>query len=296
MLCGCHVDVELGEECPIGEPACAMAAAASPVSSSADAPQELPTTPTPASSASPPLHVEIRHADVARQQLALTCGEPCVDLTASASGGVPPYAFRWEDGSMLATRRVCPLATSHYQVRVTDQSGAVGQLADMFTAAAFADFTAEVPDCSPSPPTMGPMSPVSPMPAVPDGATAPDADDPDACLPIFPEFAPREGFFTGECDARYRLLFFRPIRAGALQALQAIGRAPVLGTWRVELWGTTDGCRLDEKLLEFPVAGSPVNTRVTFSSQRSYLFLALEAIRVTDANMWPPFLEFSMCR
>src|SRR5712671_490421 len=36
----------------------------------------------------------------------IDCGK-CFELQAGGSGGRPPYEFEWEDGSKLATRRVC---------------------------------------------------------------------------------------------------------------------------------------------------------------------------------------------
>lgn len=38
--------------------------------------------------------------------LPLDCGR-CFDLFAEGSGGLPPYTFRWEDGSLQSQRRVC---------------------------------------------------------------------------------------------------------------------------------------------------------------------------------------------
>jgi hypothetical protein len=52
------------------------------------------------------------------------CAGDCVDLTALASGGVPPYRFRWDHGlgNQAGPQRVCPAQTTLYTVSVGDAS------------------------------------------------------------------------------------------------------------------------------------------------------------------------------
>jgi hypothetical protein len=58
----------------------------------------------------------------------LSCTGPCATVQAVGTGGYPPYAFQWDDGSTSASRRVCPTASTSYDVNVTD-TGTSGELA-----------------------------------------------------------------------------------------------------------------------------------------------------------------------
>jgi hypothetical protein len=48
------------------------------------------------------------------------CSGACADVVAVAEGGNPGYSYEWEDGSTNPSRRVCPTASTHYSVNVTD--------------------------------------------------------------------------------------------------------------------------------------------------------------------------------
>jgi hypothetical protein len=52
--------------------------------------------------------------------ITLACAGDCAEVEAVASGGNPPYAFEWEDGSTRATRRVCLDADATVSVSATD--------------------------------------------------------------------------------------------------------------------------------------------------------------------------------
>jgi hypothetical protein len=56
----------------------------------------------------------------------LDCAGECATVEAVATGGNPPYAFAWSDGSTTATRSVCPTSNTSYQVTVTD-TGTTGE-------------------------------------------------------------------------------------------------------------------------------------------------------------------------
>src|ERR1700722_6702282 len=57
---------------------------------------------------------------------ALSCSGACATVQAVGTGGHPPYAYAWEDGSTNPVRRVCPTADTGYSVKVTD-SGEAGE-------------------------------------------------------------------------------------------------------------------------------------------------------------------------
>jgi hypothetical protein len=80
--------------------------------------------------------------------LTLACAGDCADIEARASGGNPPYAFAWEDGSSAPTRHVCLDASASLTVDVTDT--AIDD--DEFKYAAStvsAQVTATVLECTP---------------------------------------------------------------------------------------------------------------------------------------------------
>jgi hypothetical protein len=52
----------------------------------------------------------------------LECDQPCIDVTAVAAGGAPPYEFLWQDGVTGPVRRLCALAETTYTVQVRDSS------------------------------------------------------------------------------------------------------------------------------------------------------------------------------
>lgn len=70
--------------------------------------------------AAPGFTVRIRHQETDVTSFPLPCGGGCADVTAVASGGKEPYSFVWEDGSTSAERRLCPGASTTYEVIATD--------------------------------------------------------------------------------------------------------------------------------------------------------------------------------
>jgi hypothetical protein len=56
----------------------------------------------------------------------LSCAGDCANVEAVATGGHPPYAFAWEDGSTNPSRQICPTSNTAYSVKVTD-TGTTGE-------------------------------------------------------------------------------------------------------------------------------------------------------------------------
>jgi hypothetical protein len=70
------------------------------------------------------LSAQIQQDHVGVTFVTITCSGSCADVQAVGTGGNPPYAFAWSDGSTTATRHVCPGASTSYTVTVTDTSPA----------------------------------------------------------------------------------------------------------------------------------------------------------------------------
>jgi hypothetical protein len=71
------------------------------------------------------LHVSILNPDnVVLSVVTLGCPRECVDVTAVASGGQTPFAYRWDDGSTEASRRLCPTQSAQFKVTATEASAA----------------------------------------------------------------------------------------------------------------------------------------------------------------------------
>jgi hypothetical protein len=64
---------------------------------------------------------------VAVKFITLSCAGDCATVQAVGTGGYPPYAYAWEDGSTNPVRRVCPASDASYSVKVTD-AGQTGEI------------------------------------------------------------------------------------------------------------------------------------------------------------------------
>jgi hypothetical protein len=81
------------------------------------------------------------------------CKGQCVDLAASATGGVAPYTYVWSGAATGsgATQHVCPSATSTVQVTATDSSVRGGEFASHAALAAATATLTVTADCTPAP-------------------------------------------------------------------------------------------------------------------------------------------------
>ena len=74
-----------------------------------------------------PLEASIEQNDVAVKIVTLSCAGDCADVKAVATGGHPPYTFKWDDGSTNPSRRVCPTSTTSYLLNASD-TGTTGEV------------------------------------------------------------------------------------------------------------------------------------------------------------------------
>jgi hypothetical protein len=104
----------------------------------------------------------------------LSCAGKCATVQAVATGGNPPYAYAWDDGSTNPVRQLCPTADTSYAVQATD----TGESGEIYRASqtARASVAAEVLAC-------------------------PDGGEPDAQVPCSADAAPPSvGPWTVEVD------------------------------------------------------------------------------------------------
>ncbi len=97
------------------------------------------------------LDAYVEKGQVAVSIFTVGCSGSCAKVQAVGTGGNPPYAFRWENGSTNPVREVCPTADTRYSVTVTDSpsSGEVSRPSQT----AQASVTADVLGCSDAGPT-----------------------------------------------------------------------------------------------------------------------------------------------
>ncbi len=99
------------------------------------------------------LHVEDAKA-IEVDVVTVSCVGECVEVTAVAKGGNPPYAFTWDDGSSDVTRTLCPDADTTFTVTVTDTE-VVDSEFSMPQQQASANVAAKVLECPTTPPDAG---------------------------------------------------------------------------------------------------------------------------------------------
>jgi hypothetical protein len=216
-------------------------------------------------------HIEQNHITVTF--VTLSCTGPCADVVAVPTGGNAPYTFKWDDGSTSASRHVCPTASTSYAVTVTD-TGVTGELARAaqsvrvpLEANVIACPDGGVTDAGPGA-TDGPVDPSCSAVTV---GTAPAS-----CT------SPSGGILS-------------PLGTGALIA-NAATTIRVTGTgsftagqgWNYEVWGSPDGCTLDELLGKFQLYNGPLDVNVCVTPTRAnahavlfYRFTSMDALSLS---------------
>jgi hypothetical protein len=265
--------VNVGGECSRGDSRCDTSA-----SSVLSAPEQPETPP-------PPLRVRIHSGGAERQDIPLTCLEPCATLTVAVEGGVSPYTIVWSDGDGSSVRHVCPSEATTYGIAVHDSSAVPSP------SVARAAVTVRSAECSEPPPATN----------MPDAGsvTAPLGNEPDAgplenCTTVAFE-GRRRMPLTGACAAPAWMTLERQISAGRRHELRAFGRGLFVGRWRIELWGSSDGCSRVERLGEFTVGAVQVDTRIVFEPVNDHAMILLSVIEEADSERWIPYLGYTVC-
>lgn len=284
-LCSaCTLPVTVGGECRRGDARCDVTAlAVAPVAQAAP----------PA-----PLEVFIARAGSVVRQIDLGCTDRCAIVSVHAQGGVDPYAYLWSDGATGMTRELCPTETTDYGVVVQD--AAVPRAGEGPARTATATVTVSPAQCPTPDPTPAPTPAPAPGP-VPDagvtadplGAAADDGPLTNCTTIAFRE--PRRLMPTAACGSPVWMTLERQLHAGQRHELRAYGRGLFVGRWRIELWGSDDGCTRDESLGEFRVEQGQVDVRLQFQPLHAHPMIVLSAVEEVDSERWVPYLGYSVC-
>jgi hypothetical protein len=204
-------------------------------------------------------HIEQDHAVV--QFVTLSCAGSCADVEAVATGGNPPYSYRWEDGSTSTTRHVCPTASTSYEVAATDTAVSSGEFPRP-SQVARAALTANVLAC---PADAGAVD------AQTDGGAG-GTLHPTGCAPVtIPLSSCSTG--AGTIDPLQGITLTR----GESRALRITGTGSFVASqpWHYELWGSKDGCSMDEKLAAFQLANGPFDLSYCVAASQDYPYTLL---------------------
>jgi hypothetical protein len=248
-LAGCERDAPLGSACPHSQWSCIAAAPAGATPTGgrdATGDMDAATDSSTDATAEPvaPLSVAILDAHgqpIAQEQL--TCDAPCLEVSASARGGQPPYAYQWADAVEGPTRTLCPDSETIYTVRVRDSS-----------------------DASPSPPPSAAEVALRPGACTPDGGVGP------AVSTDCETFTVGEYLMCGNAGTSGRM---PRLHAGAAYTLHARGNLATAGSLQVA--GVGDNCGFSEVLGSWfmPVGPSDVQLCVRPSREETTLIITV---------------------
>jgi hypothetical protein len=216
------------------------------------------------------VHVE-NDRKLAIDVITLGCSGDCADIEAVASGGNPPYTYAWEDGSTSATRRVCLAAAGTLSVGATDS--AIDSAEFRYTAhTATTNVAAQVRACADA------GVPVA------DAAATPECQD-----------TPLTGLTS--CPVTGVNGVITPIGNVALHAgvpiairTQGTGNFVTGDGWNYEVWGSSDGCALDELLGNFQLKNGPFDFKTCAKPLRDHahvlLFYRIAATDGLSLSTW----------
>jgi hypothetical protein len=213
----------------------------------------------------------------------LTCSTECTNVQAVATGGFEPYTFAWEDGSTNPVRRLCPTSTSTFTVSVTD----TGSNSKEFTRApqtVSAPVTARVLECT------GADAAVPPTGTGGTGAADAGTGAPRMCTSI-----PLTNGTCANAEGIISPITGEALVAGVRQGFRLSGNASYIAgqPWHYEIWGSKDGCSLDEQLDAFQLPPSgPADLRWCGASTASfdhvvlfYRYAATDALSFTNLTL-----------
>jgi hypothetical protein len=196
----------------------------------------------------------------------LSCSARCADVRAVATGGFPPYSFKWEDGSMGPNRHVCPSADTSYEVFVTDTGSNAGE----FTQAPqtkSVPLSANVIRCNP------------------DGGSGSGASSDGGLLACQSTASP---VFCGT-TADMTIDLPAPMARGASYGIHITGNDAFIpaGYWDAEIWGTTDGCTPTEKFGAFrEQSGAPLDVWICARPTEPFAKLVYHNVDETAAKFF----------
>jgi hypothetical protein len=231
-------------------------------------------------STSGPLDAHIEQNHVAVTFVTLSCTGPCADVVAVPTGGHAPYTFKWDDGSTNASRNVCPTSSTSYSVKVTD-TGTAGELARAAETVQV-PLAASVIACPD-----GGEAPTDASTALPGdtGCSAPMSlgSPPASCMP--PAGVQIDSFATA------------PLVANVPTSFRVTGTGMFVGGagWHFEVWGSPDGCTLDEQLGAFQLANGPYQVDICATPARANQSVVfVYRLNPTDGLGLAPF-SFARC-
>lgn len=220
-------------------------------------------------STSGPLEASIEQDHVVVTFVTLSCAGECAAVQAVASGGHPPYTYAWDDGTTSASRQVCPTASTSYGVQVTD-TGSTGEFARP-AETVHVPLTADVLAC-------------------PDGGVVTDASSDSSCSPVTLGSAPASCAAPtgGQIDS----LATVPLVANRPTTFRVTGTGNYVGGqgWHFEIWGSPDGCALDEMLGAFQPVNGPYDIHVCVTPSRGNAYVVVfYRYEATDGLSLSPF-------
>lgn len=220
------------------------------------------------------LGVEIQDdAGMTVELIVIACGGACIELQAVASGGNPPYAYRWDDGSTEQTRTLCFDEASTVAVSATDTAIDTEEFKrDALTTRTEAD--ASVLACPDAGVTDGSM---------PEG---------NACESLVTEGLPWD---TCDTAADWVIPLPAPLEAGESYSLRVTGEGLFVpdGAWDIEIWGSNNECTLETRLGAMRELNGPNDVTMCLVPEQRFTHLVYHLVSGSAAKL--STFEYTLC-